>query len=215
MDMSGRHVDRDLSAYLDEELARVERARVAEHLRTCDRCRARLADLRSTAALVAALPSPRPTRSLVPRVTQSWRWLRPVRSLSAFASGAFLFAFLVTAVAQSGGGLGGGAPSPFGGAPAAAPAPATQAERAAATAAGDAALKAGGPTATPGQFAVPQGAPSATAAPEVAAGQRDETGARVATGLSPSPLANPGLWLSLAILAALGATVAHLRLRRG
>ncbi|MBM4434797.1 MAG: zf-HC2 domain-containing protein, partial [Chloroflexi bacterium] len=40
--MTNVHVDSDLSAYLDGELAPADRARVGAHLDGCDRCRARL-----------------------------------------------------------------------------------------------------------------------------------------------------------------------------
>ncbi|MDE3192623.1 MAG: zf-HC2 domain-containing protein, partial [Chloroflexota bacterium] len=102
------HVDSDLSAYLDGELAPAERAPVDAHLASCARCRQRLGELRATAALIAALPTPSPSHSLVPVVAQRWSWLRPVRALSAIATGAFLFAFLLTAVGRGGSGLGGG-----------------------------------------------------------------------------------------------------------
>jgi hypothetical protein len=41
-----------LSAYLDEELARDERARVASHLETCELCRSRLRELGATVGMV-------------------------------------------------------------------------------------------------------------------------------------------------------------------
>ena len=47
--MRTTHVTTDsLSAYLDEELSGEERTRVAAHLEICERCRARLQDLRAT-----------------------------------------------------------------------------------------------------------------------------------------------------------------------
>src|SRR5258706_10211500 len=123
--MGDMPVERDLSAYLDGELAPAERALVDTHLAGCRPCAGRLSELRATASLIRALPSARPSRSLVPRVGGTWAWLRPVRSFSMFASGAFLFVFLLTAVSRSGAGLGGaGAPTA-----AQAPAPASSVAR--------------------------------------------------------------------------------------
>ena len=44
-----------LSAYLDQELSEVERARVAAHLESCEQCRGRLQDLRATVEMVRDL----------------------------------------------------------------------------------------------------------------------------------------------------------------
>src|SRR5688572_27457143 len=107
------HVSADLSAYLDQELAPAEQARVTAHLVGCRPCATQLADLRATATLMAALPALRPSRSLIPALTTRWNWLRPIRSLSTVASGAFVMLFLITAVAQSGSNLGGGPAMPF------------------------------------------------------------------------------------------------------
>src|SRR2546428_702730 len=70
------HPLEDLSAYLDGELDGGRRAAVESHLAACDSCRGRLAPLRATARLIAALPSPVPARSLVPRVAVPV-WLQP------------------------------------------------------------------------------------------------------------------------------------------
>jgi anti-sigma factor RsiW len=105
----------DLSAYLDGALSAEARASVQAHLDTCALCRSRLAELRGTARLIAALPIPVPSRSLVPRVSIPF-WLAPLRTLSTVASGAAVFLFLISVVSA---GL------PFGSqsaAPAAAPA---------------------------------------------------------------------------------------------
>lgn len=206
------HVDNDLSAYLDEELAPTDRARVAGHLATCERCAARLADLRATSSLIASLPGPRPARSLVPSVATRWTWLRPARSLSAVASAAFLFMFLLTAAGSSGLGAPASQLSPTSfsnNAPAAAPAPAPSGP------AGP--LGAAAPAAT--------AAPTAAAQPPPAEAQKDAAASRASTGLGdardrplaygiePSPLSQPPLWLGLAIVAAIGALIAHVRLR--
>lgn len=237
------HVDTDLSAYLDGELDPSDRARVEAHLDTCDRCRARLSELRATASLIASLPTVRPSRSLVPRVMERFNWLRPIRSLSAVASGAFLFALLVTAVARGGSGLGGGAATTAAGpaGQAAAPLAATAAPERAfgpaqpvpaplATAALDTAQ--GAPGAPPGAsagaaFAIgpspqPQkAAEAATARPrvEVSASPAGVTPSpdaaiRLTYGQEPrSPLTDPFLWLGLAVIAAAVAIGAHRRLR--
>jgi anti-sigma factor RsiW len=175
------HVDSDLSAYLDRELAPAERARVDAHLGTCHRCSARLAELRATASLVSALEGPLPSRSLVPHVVERWNWLRPVRSLSTVASGAFLFLFLITAVAQSGSDLGGGPASPF---TRFAP---TAAQPAGATAAPAGEAPATAATATPGPGAFAVGGPTAQPQPAPpAAGDLGTTQRSVA-----SPVATP------------------------
>ena len=87
----------DLSAYLDGALSSEARASVQAHLDTCALCRTRLAELRGTARLIAALPMPVPSRSLVPRVSVPF-WLAPLRTFSTFASGAAIVLFLAFAV---------------------------------------------------------------------------------------------------------------------
>ena len=87
----------DLSAYLDSALSSEAQARVKAHLDTCALCRTRLAELRGTARLIAALPMPVPSRSLIPRVSVPI-WLAPLRTFSTFASGAAIFLFLASAV---------------------------------------------------------------------------------------------------------------------
>ena len=87
----------DLSAYLDKALSSEARASVQTHLDSCALCRTRLAELRETARLIAALPMPVPSRSLVPRVSVPV-WLAPLRTFSTFASGAAIFLFLASAV---------------------------------------------------------------------------------------------------------------------
>lgn len=90
----------DLSAYLDGALSPEASASVQAHLDTCALCRTRLAELRGTARLIAALPMPVPSRSLVPRVSVPF-WLAPLRTFSTFASGAAIFLFLASAVLSS------------------------------------------------------------------------------------------------------------------
>jgi anti-sigma factor RsiW len=244
MEVSDVHVDTDLSAYIDGELAPIDRARVEAHLDGCDRCRARLGELRATASLISALPSARPSRSLVPVIRERFNWLRPTRSLSAFASGAFLFVFLVTAVARSGSGLGGGTTGTTAFGPAAAPA-ASAAPEAAAGRAFSPPPQLAAPTQLPAPAAAPQadaarGAASvsppagfalqATAAPTTAPKAVEQATPTTALGAArspadaairatrgvdqrPSPLADPFLWLGLAVIAAVAAIAAHWRLR--
>ena len=231
------HAESDLSAYLDGELAPAERGRLAAHLAGCERCAGRLAELRATASLIGALPYSRAARSLVPSVTQRWRWLRPVRSFSMFASGAFLFVFLLTAVARTGAGLSGaGAPS--------AAQPAASAfgagGAAEATSLRPAAPAAQAPTAAPTAVPAPafgavdsaqQRTTSASAAPTAFfdAQKRAEAASptvaippqegvlRVVAGAHEpdrNALLDPLVWLALAVLAAVLAVGAHLRLRR-
>ena len=87
----------DLSAYLDDALSPEARTSVQAHLDTCALCRTRLAELRGTARLIAALPMPVPSRSLVPRVSVPF-WLAPLRTFSTFASGAAIFLFLAASL---------------------------------------------------------------------------------------------------------------------
>src|SRR2546428_2470906 len=94
------HPLEDLSAYLDGELDGGRRAAVESHLAACDSCRGRLAQLRATARLIAALPSPVPARSLVPRVAVPI-WLAPLRTLATLGSGAALFLFIASALTTS------------------------------------------------------------------------------------------------------------------
>lgn len=212
------HVGSDLSAYLDAELAPEEKARVDAHLATCDLCRQRLAELGATASLISSLPAARPSRSLVPVMTPRWAWLRPIRALSAIASGAFLFAFLVTAVARGGGGLGGGDASTAifsgGGTTAAASAPAKVVlDRSAATPAPSAA-----PQAAPAAASTPSTAETQLFAPVapasgVARTDSDQAARAVAASPQRGPLLDPLFWLGLAVVAGIFAIAAHMRLR--
>jgi anti-sigma factor RsiW len=86
----------DLSAYLDDALSPEARSSVQAHLDTCALCRTRLAELRGTARLIAALPMPMPSRSLVPRISVPV-WMAPLRAFATLASGAAILLFLATA----------------------------------------------------------------------------------------------------------------------
>jgi len=102
----------ELSAYIDDALDSSAKAAVGTHLGSCAVCRTRLAELRDTARLIAALPAPVPSRSLVPRVSAPF-WLAPMRTLATLASGAALFLFVASAVMSAlPFGTGGGAAAP-------------------------------------------------------------------------------------------------------
>jgi anti-sigma factor RsiW len=193
----------DLSAFLDDALSAERRAAVDAHLDTCSACRTRLAQLRATSRLIAALPSPVPSRRLVPRLSIP-AWVAPLRTLSALGSGAAALLFVVSALTSA---LGGFATS--GAAPAAAPAP-----NAAQPAGGAGAASSG----TPSNFVVaPQASPlpvasqsaeRSTASDAAKDAARQETGSPLAldertrsTAGTPEPIVrapSPIVWLALA-----------------
>jgi hypothetical protein len=112
------HPFAELSAYIDDALDPTAKAAVETHLHDCAVCRTRVGELRGTARLIAALPAPVPSRSLVPRVSVPL-WLAPIRTLATLVSAAALFLFVASA-ALSGLPFSTGAGAA---APAAAPAP--------------------------------------------------------------------------------------------
>jgi hypothetical protein len=215
------HVRADLSAYLDGALAAARRSEVDAHLATCPSCRASLAELRSTALLIGALPAALPSRNLVPALAPRMNWLRPLRSFSAVAAGMFVLAFMASATLDTGFRMGGGgAPTSAAGGAAAQPASAPRSEFA------------GPPPAagSPGpQLTDAQRALQATAAPKAAgeaatdsaASPQREVGVAGAPGTqealdAPDPLRlgpSPWFWLALAALSALLALFTHRRLR--
>lgn len=214
------HVRRDLSAYLDGALAPDRRSEVDAHLQACSACRRSLAEIRSTARLIAALPAAAPSRRLVPALAPRPNWLRPIRSLSAVGAGLFLLVFMASATLDTGFRMGGGrAGLPGAGAAAPARAPAGQTTAA---------------TTPPGAFqATDQRTALATASPKSAAevaadaaaspraesaGVAGATGApealREARATEPLRIGpSPWLWLALTVLSGLLALVAHRRLR--
>jgi anti-sigma factor RsiW len=219
----------DLSAYLDSALSSEARASVQAHLDTCALCRTRLAELRGTARLIAALPMPVPSRSLVPRISVPF-WLAPLRTFSTFATGAAVFLFLATAVVTS-------FPraTSAGSAPAAAPAPnavsAPQASGGAADAPGSS-LNFNAPSPSPGAVVITDGrtAERASATPSDTSKQvsrQDSAGpssnsplgdqaTRVYTAPAPATFAfllSPWFWLVLAIAFAAVSFVVGRRLR--
>jgi anti-sigma factor RsiW len=159
----------DLSAYLDGALSSEASASVQAHLDTCALCRNRLAELRGTARLIAALPMPVPSRSLIPRVSVPV-WLAPLRTFSTFASGAAIFLFLASAVLST-------FPTAMGTSAGGAAAPAAAPNTLSAPQPG---LAADSSTGAPSEFKATT--PSATPAPNATAGTSAQRGAQ-----SPTP----------------------------
>lgn len=218
----------DLSAYLDGALSPEASASAQAHLDTCALCRTRLAELRGTARLIAALPMPVPSRSLVPRVSVPF-WLAPLRTFSTFASGAAIFLFLASAVLSSfprAVGTSAGAPA------AGAPANAVSAPQASSGAAADAAtgapseFKAVGPTpasspniqrSAQGPSIAPTGTPGDVGRQEAAGpSSNDATDTRLTGAAAPqpfAPLSSPWPWLLVGLLFAALSFVLGRRLR--
>ena len=219
------HVRADLAAYLDGALPPARRSEVAAHLDACGACRGSLADLRSTARLIAALPAPVPSRRLVPALAPRMNWLRPLRSLSAVGAGMFLLVFMASATLDTGFRMGGGRAG-TGPAGQAQPASAPNAEFAGRTTAGSPAPGAPAPqapSATERSAAALQasGTPKAVVAADSAASPPREQALPAGAGAqgtvaAPEPLRigpSPWFWLALTAFSALVALVAHRRLR--
>jgi hypothetical protein len=232
------HPHAELSAYIDGALAPAAQAAVRGHLDTCALCRAHVAELRSTVALMRALPDPIPSRRLVPRLAAAPAWLAPLRTLMTLASGAAVFLFIASSLvtninflASSGAAITANEASrdsiarqP---APAAAGAPAAPAATGLPTPAAspNPAFSAFSPTSSPLLDTAPG---AATNDPQKRVGQAtaqplDTSGA---AALSPqdvgrissaepqrSPLVNPLLWLALALISGAIAIALHRRLR--
>jgi anti-sigma factor RsiW len=229
------HPHADLSAYIDGALAPAAQAAVREHLATCGVCSAHVAQLRATVAFMQALPDPLPSRRLVPRFAAAPAWLAPLRTLMTLASGAAVFLFIASSLITNINFLASG-----GAATSASEASrdAVAKQQVPAAAAGPTNTSAPVPAVTPNAaFAI---APTASpvgrstvdsAAPSDAAKRADQatagpSGAPGAVALSPqdngrlassepgrSPLLNPWLWLTLAILCAAIAIALQRRLR--
>jgi len=111
--MNHEELRRRLSAYLEEDLAPGQRARIEEHLAGCPECRREYLELRHTVDLLRGLPEPEPPLDLAGRVIARLRegegrpggvarcrarisriadlpWLRPVAAV-ALALGALVF----------------------------------------------------------------------------------------------------------------------------
>jgi len=229
-----QHPHAELSAYIDDALDPAARAAVDGHLVACAVCRAHVAQLRGTVALVQALPDPVPSRRLVPRLGTVPAWLAPLRTLLTLASGAAVFLFLASALATN------ITPLATNGA----------AGTIAREASGDTAAKGQAPAAQPAATATPAPVPSAspnaafairptsspladnvvrgpaTAQPAQGADTSTAASAAPAAAVNPqdaarstlsapqrSPLLNPWLWLALAILCGVAAIALNRRLR--
>jgi len=232
-----QHPHAELSAYIDGALATAAQAAVERHVAACALCRAHVAELRATVALVHALPDPVPSRRLVPRLATVPAWLAPLRTVMTLASGTAVFLFIasslvsnITFLASSG-----------------AATSAREASRDTTTAfrvdgpaaAQPASTSASGPTSAPSPNA-PALARNPTAPPVAQAGdaaptpdaakvsERSVVGRSDTPGVAApqdrgqfaasepqrSPLLNPLLWLSLAFLCGAIAIALQRRLRR-
>ncbi len=232
-----QHPHAELSAYIDGALAPAAQAAVQGHVTACAVCRAHLAQLRATVALVQALPDPVPTRRLVPRLAPAGpAWLAPLRTVMTLASGTAVFLFITSSLVSNITFLASGSPTSAQGGrdagaafradgptaaqptstPAGAPAPATSPNAALAR----------NPTTPPfGAVGEAGSSPPAddatkrsvdlTAAPVApGAGAPQEAGPRPASAEPQrSPLLNPWLWLALAILCGAIAIALQRRLR--
>jgi anti-sigma factor RsiW len=210
-----QHPHAELSAYADGALPAAEQAAVGAHVESCGQCSARVSELRATAALIRALPSPVPARSLVPRLSQPV-WLAPMRTLASLASGAFVLLFAASLILVN-------APSGSTTALERAAQPATDAKGAAPTSAPSAFSVAGTATPVPAPL-VPPAAQRGAAATADASKRLDVASptssaaadniARTTSASEPRPqLPTPLIWLSLAVLSAAVAIVLQKRLR--
>ena len=206
------HPRAQLSAYLDGALSPAERSAVDGHLASCDDCRARLGELRATASLIASLPSPVPSRRLVPRTAAVPAWLAPLRTLSTLASGIAVFLFIATALLANIGPLASAsataasqvpALAPFGGA-AAAPAPSSAERNAAGSAPAPAA---------PQDAAKSLASPSAGATANPTQFTAFSSSAGHGIVFYETPFASPWLWLVVALFTGALAIVLQRRLR--
>jgi anti-sigma factor RsiW len=228
------HPHAELSAYIDGALSPSARAAVDGHLATCALCRAHVAQLRATSALLRALPDPVPAHGLVPRLAAP-AWLAPLRTLMTVASGAAAFLFVASALVSSVTSLAtnapAGAPAPELSRDAVASDQAPKPEPPAATAKGgapaspNAAFSVSGPTPSSAPSAVRRDVGAASpddrtrenqtgASGGPAAGAALDERARAATSAPrPSPVLNPWLWLALAIVCGAIAIALQRRLR--
>jgi anti-sigma factor RsiW len=218
-----QHPHAELSAYIDGALTPAAQAAVGGHVAACAVCSAHVAELRGTVSLLRALPDPLPSRRLVPRLAVGPAWLAPLRTVMTLASGTAVFLFIASSLvsnitflasgsptsAQAGGrdvgtafqagaptaeGAGGTPTRALGPVPAASP---------------NAALER--PSAPPAAVAGATGSPSvddaskradgssaAPVAPGAAVGEN--TGRLASSEPQRSPLLNPWLWLTLAVV---------------
>ena len=85
--LPGDHLNEQLSAYLDGELATVEMPAVSAHLDTCTECRRDLAELDKSRIAVRALPGLEPPEFLNVRREAARHRRRGLRTAVAVASG--------------------------------------------------------------------------------------------------------------------------------
>ena len=230
------HPHAELSAYIDGALDPAAQVTVDGHLVTCALCRAHVAQLRATAALVQALPDPVPSRRLLPRLATAPSWLAPLRTLMTLASGAAVFLFLASALVTNitplatSGAAGTTAREATGDtaakvqAPAAQPAGAPTSTPAPVPAASPNAAFAVAPTSSPAADNIVRSpataqpanrgdsATGASAAPGAAVNPQDAARTTLSAP-QRSPLLNPWLWLALAILSGVAAIAINRRLR--
>ena len=205
------HPRDQLSAYLDGALTPAERTAVGAHLETCADCRARLAELRGVAVLLASLPESVPSRRLTPRVAAVPAWLAPLRTLTTLASGISVFLFMASAILANIGFLAAGSASTAasGAAPIAPPVPAASAglaqDRAAPTAGPSNAAKV--VTSSAPEFSATTPAPTPAPGTAFAAQAPDRT----SSGFTIGP--SPWVWLMLAVITGVIALALQRRLR--
>lgn len=240
--MTLQHPHAELSAYIDGALAPAAQAAVEGHVAACAVCRAHVAELRATVAFVHALPDPVPSRRLVPRLTTGPAWLAPLRTVMTLASGTAVFLFIASSLLSninflaSGGAATsaqeasrdtttnfqaptaaqpGATPSrALGAAPAVSPSPTPSANAAIArnpTSPPLGAADSAAPTPDDAAKVLERSAAGASAAPGVGAPQ--DRGQFASSEPQRSPLLNPWLWLTLAILCGAIAIALQRRLR--
>jgi hypothetical protein len=230
-----QHPHAELSAYIDGALAPAAQAAVEGHVAACAVCRAHVAELRAAVALVHALPDPVPSRRLVPRLMTGPAWLAPLRTVMTLASGTAVFLFIASSLVSNINFLASGsaaapaqeagrdattafrAEGPTAAQPASTPTPAPSPNAAAlarnptappVAAAGDA-----GATSSPDDAAKVQERTAARASAAPAVGAPQDRGQFASSEPQRSPLLNPWLWLTLAILCGAIAIALQRRLR--
>lgn len=237
--MTLQHPHAELSAYIDGALEPAAQAAVQGHVAACAVCRAHVAELRATVALVHALPDPVPSRRLMPRLAAGPAWLAPLRTVMTFASGTAVFLFIASSLVSNITFLASGsattaqersrdtstafrvdapAPGQAGGASTGAPAPAASLNEAARPTASPAAVS--GPGSSPTADDASKRSVQSTTAPVAPGAGAPGTGAPQDAGSQlafsepqRSPLLNPWLWLTLAVLTGAIAIALQRRLR--
>jgi anti-sigma factor RsiW len=99
-----------LSAWVDGELSRGERARVGAHLQRCPKCRAEIASLRVTQTLLRAMPQRTMPADIREEVTAGTRRRSGRRSLVRAAARATVAAAAVTVMVGAAGFVAGSEP---------------------------------------------------------------------------------------------------------